>query len=168
MLCKSVSYSQTPILSQSKLYSRFLTDPIQFGRRQTQQHNTQHNTQFGSCLPHRCIRENTRISFIGYMHSPRAQALPSNTVSYKQESLIVPPVLTHSLFLSLSYVFLQQRAKPHIRRSGRSRTWPNSLLQNSLLFSFLLSFSKSLPDSSSPCDLLLILNLASSQHCLPS
>jgi len=164
MLCKSVSHSQTPTLSQSELYSCFLTDPVQFGWRQTQQHNT----QLGSCLPHRCIRENIQISFTDYMHSPRAQALPSNTVSYKQESLIVPPVLIHSLSLSLSYVLLQQRAKPHIKRSGRSRTWPNSLLQSSLLFSFLLSFSKSLPNSSSPCDLLLLLNLASSQHCLPS
>jgi hypothetical protein len=84
------------------LYFCFLVDLVQFGRRHTQQHNTQHNTQLGSCLPHRCIEENTRISFTDYMHSPRAQALPSNTVSYKQESLIVPPVLIHSLSLSLS------------------------------------------------------------------
>ncbi len=62
---------------------------------------TRHNTQLWSCLPHRCIRENTRISFIDHIHSLRAQALPSGTVSYKQKSLIVPPVLALSLSLSL-------------------------------------------------------------------
>jgi hypothetical protein len=171
MLCWSASHLQTPILSLSGLFSCSFADPVQFGWWQTQQHNTRHNTQPWSCLPHRCIRENTRISFTDHIHSLRAQALPLSTVSYKQKSLIVPPVLVLSLSLSLSlsllYVLLQQWAKPHIRRSGRSRTWPNSLLRSYLLFSLLLSFSKSIPVSSSPSPQCL-LSLSSSQPCLPS
>ncbi len=74
------------------------------------------------------------------IHSLRTQALPSNTISYKPEVLIVPPILPLSL-----YVLLQQWARPHIRRSGKSRSWP------------ILSATKLLT---------LLLLLVSSQHCL--
>jgi hypothetical protein len=46
-------------------------------------HPTQH-TQLWSYITHRCLwGKNTQTSFMDCIHSPRAQALPSNTISYK-------------------------------------------------------------------------------------
>jgi hypothetical protein len=111
MLYQSASHLQTPNLSWLGLsfcYRSLIY--LQLEDRSSQQHNARHNTQLWSCLTHRCVRENVRISFTNYIHNPRAQALPSNTVSYKQKALIVPPIL--ALSLSLLYVLLQQWARP--------------------------------------------------------
>ncbi len=58
------------------------------------------------------------FSLSDYVHSPRAQALPSNFNSSQPEGLIIRQN-THSL----SQELLQQRVEPYIRRSGRSRSW---------------------------------------------
>jgi hypothetical protein len=123
MLYQSTSHLQTPNLSWLGLsfcYRSLIY--LQLEDRSSQQHNARHNTQLWSCLTHRCVRENVRISFTNYIHNPRAQALPSNTVSYKQEALIVPPIL--ALSLSLSSMSSCSNELDHNRRNGRSRSWP--------------------------------------------
>ncbi len=94
----------------------------------------------------------------------RAQALPSNSVSYKQR---VRSSLEFSL--SLSFRYSCSNELNHISDVAEDHEHGlNSLLRNYLLSSFLLSFSKSLHVSSSPSDLSLSLNLPHHNIvCLP-
>jgi len=127
-LYQSTSNPQTPNLSwlgpsschRSPIY-------LQLEDWQTQQRITRHNTQLWSYITHRCLwgKMLGHHSWIAYIvrerkHCPRTQFFT------KQEALIIPPILPFSLSFSL-YVHLQQWARPHIKRSGNSRSWPRLL-----------------------------------------
>ncbi len=101
-------------------------------------HPTQH-TQLWSYITHRCLwGKNTQTSFMDCIHSPRAQALPSNTISYKNRRRW----LSLQFFLSLSLpILLQQWARPHIRRSGNSQSWPRLPATELLTLLTLTTFS---------------------------
>jgi hypothetical protein len=67
----------------------------------------------------KCSRQSSdshyQVIYISWEHKP----CPRNSSSSQLEGLIIPQKHTHTLSRRL----LQQRAKPNIRRSGRSRSW---------------------------------------------
>jgi hypothetical protein len=73
--------------------------PIRFDPklRQTQQHNTRHNTQLWSCLTHKCLIENARISFDRLCTWSESRSIALELSSLQTEGLIVSPVLSLSL-----------------------------------------------------------------------
>jgi len=103
-LYQSTSNPQAPNLSwlgpsschRSPIY-------LQLENWQTQQRIIRHNTQLWSYITHRCLwGKNVRSSFMDCIHSLRAQALPSNTILYKNRRRWSSLQFFLSLSLSMS------------------------------------------------------------------
>jgi len=98
-------------------------------------HPTQH-TQLWSYITHRCLwGKNTQTSFMDYIHSPRAQALPSNTISYKNRRRWLS--LQFFLFLSLSMSSYNNELDHTSDAAETHNPGQNSLLPSYSLFSLL-------------------------------
>jgi hypothetical protein len=100
-------------------------------------HSTRHTALVTHCTQ-MFLRKNAWISFMDCIYNSRAQTLPSNTSSYENKK----HWLSLQFFFSPSlYVLLQQWARPYIRRSGRSPSWPRLQLPSyHSLFSLSLSY----------------------------
>ncbi len=96
-------------------------------------HPTQH-TQLWSYITHRCLwGKNTWTSFMDCIHSPRAQALPSNTISYKKGGADCP---SNSSSLSLSLCSYSNELDHTSDAAETHNPNQNSLLSSYSLFSF--------------------------------
>jgi hypothetical protein len=85
--------------------------------------NTRHDSDHASQM--KMLKTKLGFSLSSYLHLPRAQALPSGLeILTTRKTDHSSKAHTHSL--SLSRQLLQQRAKPNIRHSGRSRSWSRS------------------------------------------
>ncbi len=83
--------------------------------------NTRHNSDHASQMD--MLKTELEFSLSTYLHPPRAQTLPSGLKIFTTRDTD-PSSNTHTF--SLSRKLLQQRAKPDIRRSERSRSWSRS------------------------------------------
>jgi hypothetical protein len=101
-----------------------IANSAQFELLRTQQHETQHQTRLGSCITDENAQDRARIILIKLFTSPESTSLALETWDPHNQRNWSFLKSTHSL--SLSRKLLQQRAKPNIRRSERSRSWSRS------------------------------------------